>query len=337
MKLKAPVVIMLAVVICAAALICAFRLMARAGMGSEAAQLLNVPYPAVIAHRGASYLAPEETAPAYKLARDMGADYLELDVQRTRDGALIALHDDTMERTTDVGKRFPGRAKEGVRAFTLREIKALDAGSWFNAAYPERARGEYAGVRVLTLDEVVDVAEGGREKPGLYIESKNPALFPGIEDEIVNLLRRRGWIGPAGGDGKAANDPRRRSGMGKKTGFARVIFQSFELESLLNFKQAAPDVPRVYLVSEEMEKTSGWDTIVQRAREAGSGLGPVGYLGLPWKIGAAHRNGLIVHLYTINVGWQYRLFSFFGADGFFTDRCDQLLKFYGRPAQAPVH
>ena len=75
--------------------------------------------PLVIAHRGASFDAPESTAPAYLVARELGADYLELDLQRTKDGQLIALHDDTLERTTDVAKRFPERAKAPVSQFTL--------------------------------------------------------------------------------------------------------------------------------------------------------------------------------------------------------------------------
>ncbi|MGV8378035.1 glycerophosphodiester phosphodiesterase family protein, partial [Pseudomonas aeruginosa] len=68
---------------------------------------------------------PEETAAAYLLARDLGADYLEADVQRSRDGVLVALHDDTLERTTDVAEVFPERAKDPVSSFTLAELKRL--------------------------------------------------------------------------------------------------------------------------------------------------------------------------------------------------------------------
>ncbi|WP_323162450.1 glycerophosphodiester phosphodiesterase family protein, partial [Pseudomonas glycinae] len=81
----------------------------------------------------------------------------------------------TLERTTDVAKRFPDRAKAPVSQFTLAELKSLDAGSWFNQAHPDRARPTFAGLKILTLDEVIDIAEGGRNKPGLYIETKQPA------------------------------------------------------------------------------------------------------------------------------------------------------------------
>ena len=69
----------------------------------------GIPHPAVIAHRGASFDAPESTAASYKLARDLGADYLEMDLQRSKDGVLFALHDDNLQRTTDVASKFPER------------------------------------------------------------------------------------------------------------------------------------------------------------------------------------------------------------------------------------
>ena len=73
------------------------------------ATTMGIPHPAVIAHRGASFDAPESTAAAYKLARDLGADYLELDLQRSKDGVLFALHDNNLQRTTDVASKFPER------------------------------------------------------------------------------------------------------------------------------------------------------------------------------------------------------------------------------------
>jgi glycerophosphoryl diester phosphodiesterase len=76
--------------------------------GAVTAQRLGLPFPAVMAHRGASYLAPEETAWSYRVAKLVGADYLEADIQRSKDGVLIALHDDTLLRTTNVRHRVSG-------------------------------------------------------------------------------------------------------------------------------------------------------------------------------------------------------------------------------------
>ena len=86
--------------------------------GAVTAQRLGLPFPAVMAHRGASYLAPEETAWAYRVAKLVGADYLEADIQRSKDGVLIALHDDTLLRTTNVATVFPDRAQQPVSEFT---------------------------------------------------------------------------------------------------------------------------------------------------------------------------------------------------------------------------
>ena len=266
----------------------------------------GIPRHPVIAHRGASYWAPEETEPAYFLARDLGADYLEMDIQRTKERALIALHDGTLERTTNVATVFPGREKDAVDTFTLDEIKQLDAGSWFNGHNPSRAREKYRGVKILTLDEVITIAESGEKRPALYIETKSP----GYERELVDVLKRRGWLGRF-----------------PDTGLSKVVFQSFHKSSLQQLKDLAPEVPRVLLINAAPD---GWDAVVRDAVETGHGMGPVGYLAWPWNIRKAHKAGLVVHVYTINATWQYRLFTFFGVDGFFTDRCDQLLRFYGR-------
>ena len=99
--------------------------------------------PLLIAHRGASGYAPEHTAAAYKLAIEQGADFVEQDLQVTKDGVLICLHDPDLARTTNVAEVFPDRAmirdpeetgkpKRGWYTvdFSLAEIKSLDAGSW---------------------------------------------------------------------------------------------------------------------------------------------------------------------------------------------------------------
>jgi len=289
------------------------RIVAAPSAGRAASERLGMVYPTVIAHRGASYLAPEATAPAYILARELGADYLELDVQRTSDGVLIAHHDDSFERNTDVAERFPSRAKNRVADFTLAEVKSLDAGSWFNALHPDRARRAYRGLKILTLEEVIAIASAAGRPVGLYIESKSPEMYPGIEQEIVGTLALRGRL-----------DPR------------RLVFQSFSRESLKAFAKAAPAVPRTCLVDEKMERDSGWNGLVGAAAEIGTGMGPVGYVAYPWNLGRAHRAGLVVHVYTVNAPWQFSLLNFFGADGFFSDRCDLLMEYYGRkPAASP--
>src|SRR5699024_11134330 len=113
----------------------------------------------------------------------------------TRDGHLIALHDASLKRTTNIEQVFPARADDPVSSFTLAELKQLDAGSWFNKALPDRARDSFVGLKILTLRELMQIASSGDNQPGLYLETKAPDLFPGIEKDLAQLLREQHWIG----------------------------------------------------------------------------------------------------------------------------------------------
>ena len=111
-----------------------------AAMQIAAAQ---APRKILIAHRGASAYAPEHTIAAYRLALEQGADFVEQDLQISKDGVLVCLHDLTLERTTDVEEVYPARAATSetgrktwhVSDFTLEELKRLDAGSWFDPKF----------------------------------------------------------------------------------------------------------------------------------------------------------------------------------------------------------
>lgn len=307
------------------------RLIGAPFRGKKLVRALGMTRPAVIAHRGASYLAPEETRPAYLLARELGADYLECDIQRTKDGVLIALHDDDLARTTDVADVFPGREKDTIDTFTFAELQQLDAGSWFNRQASDRARDSFRGLRILRLEEVIDIAETGSHRPGLYIETKAALRFPGVEQQLVTALTARGWIGHAGAAGPA-----------------RVIFQSFEPESLARFKLLAPEVPRLLLIDEVMLSKAGWESLLKTAAEIGMGIGTWGYrwasgphwsikdaptrylMTWPWYTGQAHRAGLFVHSWTVDDPWEMWMVTLSGADGIFTNRAELALAAYSR-------
>ncbi|WP_106477645.1 glycerophosphodiester phosphodiesterase [Phytohalomonas tamaricis] len=334
--------------------------------GKQLSEQYGIPYHAVIAHRGDSFDAPESTAPAYLLARDLGADYLELDLQRTKDGQLIAVHDDTLKRTTNIAEVFPERADDPVSTFTLAEIKQLDAGSWFNAQYPERARDSYQGLKILTLDEVRQIAEGGDNKPGLYIETKVPSQFPGIEKELKNYLKQHGWIG---GEREAPKsfDPIHHVGVAFTPG--RVILQTFEKESLEKLQQQMPEVPKILLLwlddgyiaskgtAERIEGESDADFYARQqvaskeeferwldfAKAHGAiGTGPSAELhdhgaqsyadlAQPWMNKMTHDKGLLIHLYTVDAAEDFAKYDARGVDGFFTNHTPALLEFYHRP------
>lgn len=168
-----------------------------------------------VAHRGASAYAPENTLAAFRLAKDKKADVFELDVQESKDHKLVIMHDTTLARTTDVEQVFPGRKSWNVSAFTLAEIKKLDAGSWFAK--------KYTGERVPTLDQVLSGMDG--RGLGLLLEIKSPALYPGVEKRIAASLRRApSWL---------RTDPAER----------RLAVQSFDWESVRRFHAELPAVP----------------------------------------------------------------------------------------------
>jgi len=129
-----------------------------------------------IAHRGASGCAPEHTRPAFERALELGVDMIELDVQLTRDGALVVIHDLDLRRTTNgVGP---------VRERSFAEIKALDAGGWYGAPF--------AAQPVLSLEEVIAIVG---ERARLNVEVKAPeADWPTLATVLTGTLRRRGLL-----------------------------------------------------------------------------------------------------------------------------------------------
>ena len=133
--------------------------------------------PITVAHRGASAYAPENTMPAFELALEMGADYLEIDVQMTKDGHLVAIHDDRVDRTTN--------GTGAVGSLTLAELEALDAGSWFNEAYPIYAKDTYREAKVPALRDIFDTFS---RRVNYMLELKDPSLYPGIEEKLLALI-----------------------------------------------------------------------------------------------------------------------------------------------------
>jgi glycerophosphoryl diester phosphodiesterase len=176
----------------------------------------------VVAHRGASTFAPENTIEAYRLAVEQGADAVEVDVHLTADGQLAVIHDDTLERTTD--------GSGAVAALTMDQIRALDAGATFagsDESFPHRGRG----LRVPTLPEVLEWLPA---EVGLVIEIKARAAV----DEVVRLLRQ-------------AEDTKRR---------ASVI--SFDEQSIQRARELDPELVTGLLLvpSDSFERGLVWVT-----------------------------------------------------------------------------
>jgi glycerophosphoryl diester phosphodiesterase len=249
----------------------------------------------VIAHRGASGYAPEHTLASYDLALELGADYLEQDLQMTKDGVLVVLHDETLDRTTG------GSCRGRVIDRTLEEVQRCDAGSWFNVLHPERARPEYVGQRIPTLEEVF---ARYADRASFYIETKKPEEAPGMEEALLALMDRFDLRGTASSEW-------------------RVLIQSFSEQSLR----------KIQLLG------SRWSTATTiRARlgeisEYAVGIGP------SWRdvdarlIEAAREWCIEVHPYTVNEPDRMRELTELGVSGMFTDVADVLLA--QRPADEP--
>ncbi len=145
----------------------------------------------IIAHRGTTFWAPEETEAAFRWGRNMGADYLEIDLQRTKDGFLLALHDNNLQRTTNIEEVYPERKNLPVSEFTLAELRELDAGSWFNTSVPENARERFKNQKISTLEEVLKIAEGYRIKRDA---NNNPVKLIETFDEIDSATNKKTTI-----------------------------------------------------------------------------------------------------------------------------------------------
>lgn len=341
-----------------------------------------LPRNIVIAHRGTTFWAPEETEAAMRWARNTGADYLELDLQRTKDGVLIALHDENLSRTTNVAEVFPDRTACPVAEFTLEELWQLDAGSWFNRSNPVRARASFKGLDILTLEDVIRIAEGWRIKrdvhgkriyrkqkngrpvtvyepdpadngnrPGIYPETKEPQLFPGMEEDLRKELERVGWYHPDVQLMK--NIPVSEGKVAIANGSARVILQTFSDESLAKLKKAFPRlIPTCFLLwlgdgpSDLKDAGAGsyaakinygisHGAVIIGPSIAGA---PNDYADLlePWQGALIYRAGLAIHPYSFDTEEQMAEYtginagdaSLGRADGMFTNKSDLTIGYY---------
>ncbi len=276
----------------------------------------------LVAHRGASDYAPEHTLEAYRLAIEQGADYVEQDLQITKDGVLVCLHDLTLERTTNVEELFPDRYREISHAgvsekhwfvydFTLEELKRLDAGSWFHK--------RFSGVRIPTWHEAIQEIQG---KAGLFPEIKSPEVYGlhgfDMERLVMTELQKHGLDQPDA-------DPD-----------TPVVIQSFSADSLQ--KMAGEMEVALSLVMLLGERNRQWVSPAgfQKVKEFATGIGPDKSLlrGNPRIVEWARNAGLSITPYTFRssgVGkgfWNvrtemaYYLYSL-DVDALFTNNPDQ--------------
>ena len=259
-----------------------------------------------IGHRGASGYAPEHTIPAYDLALELGADYIEQDLQMTKDGVLVALHDDTLDRTARGPK---GNCTGPVIEKNLRQIKPCDVGTWFNETYPQYAKPEFVGLKIPTLEEIF---QRYGKTVNYYIETKNPEAAPGMEEELLRLMDGYGLTQPAAERWQ-------------------VLIQSFSPASLQKIHALKPSLPLVRLYySTETSATIQADLAAARAYAVGIGPSKTDVDGQ--LVTAAHERCLDVHPYTVNEKPEMEALIALGVDGMFTNFPDRLDEVLGKDA-----
>ena len=318
--------------------------------------------PIVIAHRGASGYLPEHTLAAKVAAHAMGADYIEQDVVLSRDGVPLVLHDIYLDSTTDVARRFPGRARADGRYYALdfdldeiRQLRAHErvvkgADGFPVTSYPLRFPGDIAMFSVPTLAEEIDLISGmntSRERStGLYIEFKAPnwhrAQGHDLVSAVMSVLQDRGY----------ANRPQ------------QVFLQCFDDRTLRRLRhELKTPLPLIQLIGEnDWGEDSAVDYDYLQTQEGlaevasyADGIGPwinqvylgmdeSGAIELSELVNHAHEQGLVVHPYTFRsdelpegVTSFDRLLDIFlqqaQVDGLFTDFPDKARQYIDRRRQ----
>ncbi len=271
----------------------------------------------VVGHRGACAYAPENTLASYRLAIKQGADYVEQDLQITKDSVLVCSHDTTLERMTNVAEVFPDRFTEKtvkgqkvkrwpIHQFTLKEIKQLDAG----AAFDPKFKGE----QIPTWQEAIELIKG---KAGLCPETKGPELYGKLgfdmEKLFIDVLKKNGL-----------EKPQRRNA-------TPVLIQSFSKESLQKLiSQYDAQWPLLWLTGAGFKWTP---EIFDEAAKHFAVLGPSkGDVDRAF-VEQAHSRGMKVVSFTFRsseagslpkVKEEMRHFLYdLGTEGMFTDNPDQ--------------
>ncbi len=247
--------------------------------------------PAVQGHRGASALVPENTLAAFRKAIELGADGMEMDLQMTRDGAVVVIHDDTLDRTTDGHGR--------VTDLSLAEVRQADAGAKFGPAF--------RGQRVPTLSEVIDLVKAsGNDRVRLNLEIKfgegREGTPEGIEVGVLAILRQTGFVD-------------------------RVTVQSFYHPSAAKMKGLEPRIPTGLLVGERHRPP---DPVALVRQFRADYYAPHHRLVTTELVQTLHQTGIPVVTWTVNEEADMRRMVRLGigtvpGDGIISDHPDRLL------------
>lgn len=269
----------------------------------------------VIAHRGASAYAPENTLASFRKAIELKADWFELDCTLTKDGQTIVTHDTDFERTAGL--------KKLAWEMDLAEIKTLDAGSWFSA--------DYAGEPLPTLGEALELARG---KAGVYIEIKNSDKDDLLHMQLIGLSAGKDRMDSelcAALMAAVSQSGTRNLALTRKVIEEvrsrhmqdEVVIQSFSPVNCLVALAEAPEIRTEMLGAEDDDDPQHWPRIVWFSRVIGAKGFNAGKDSLsPERIADFHAHGQTVAVWTVDESADMRRFADWGVDAIITNKPD---------------
>jgi glycerophosphoryl diester phosphodiesterase len=253
-----------------------------------------------IAHRGARSLAPENTLLAARRGLEVGADLWETDLAVTRDEQLILFHDDLLIRTTDVQHRFPDRVQNPFTTFSVKEMRSLDAGSWFVETDPhgqiaagavsETEQAACRGAKVPTLEEALVFTRDADWKLNLELKYLPAPMadFP-VVPRVLALVDRVGLP------------------------LDRFLISSFNHVWLEEVKERRPAIEIQALIGYHTDRPLDWGALTFTTYNARSTLIQ------DEEIRQRKEQGLAINLFTVNEEADMRRYIALGVDGIITD------------------
>lgn len=248
----------------------------------------------IVGHRGASAYEPENTIPSFELAKDLGADYIELDIHMTKDGELVIMHDKDVKRTTE--------SKGKIKDHTLAELKGLTADEDKGGKVAASAQEE--AYDIPTLREVL---EEMKNEIRFVIELKDTEEYEGIEERLVSVMKDYGLLEK------------------DEKGYPKAVIHSFDTKSLKKVHRLNKEIPLLQLISfDDGEEAKMSKKELTDLETYAIGVG-VSYEALNAEfVSAMHQANLIVFAYTVDDRKEAVKLKAMGVDGIHTDKPDIL-------------
>ena len=197
----------------------------------------NETLPLIIAHRGASALAPENTPAAFQKAIEAGADGIEFDVVLAKDGVPVIFHDLNLQRMA--------KKKDRTSGFTSAELQTIDVGAWFNIAHPNKADAKFSGETIPTLAKMLKFLSGYQGRVYVELKGRNEEL-PALVEAATKLIKQSDLL-------------------------PNIILKSFKLQAVAQARKILPELRTAALFAPKIVSVlSKKSRLIERAKETGA-------------------------------------------------------------------